>query len=391
MDIKPNSRQTQSCHLFSRAGTPPLLCSPPSGHSSASSSSRASAAPAPAAGPAALGGGRDGSALVATCDVDVAALRNRIAELESDNVKLACQNDSLKKQVKHLKQSVRRCASKQTKLDGKYESLQKELEKARIKDGRYFPNDHTALMCVAKRVAANVPACTLGFTMGIDVHATTVTSWEIKFRAARIAAMKSYIQTGYTDIYSELAYRSAVCPEEVGWSFVIHQLRGDATNGRVHHFPFALSPPLPSPLSLSYAVVACVPNATLVPTYRRCLHFGPSLPHLSFYALVARHSRACARVYACVRVCACVCVCVCVCVRAWLCACVCAWVCVCACPCSLTIACLITYTDTCTFRESVLIMFADACRRDSWLVSVPPVRKCVRLDDCRHHASHHSS
>ena len=168
------------------------------------------------------------------------SLQQRIVELEAERDALQSTTDALtdantalQRKVRTLQQLHRRGNAKKARQAASIADLEGELKFTRIKSGVRFASDHAALTAIAQRAAANVPAYSLGFAMGIDISGTTITSWETKLRSARIASMHSFIRAGYSDSLDELTYRHLSGESDVGWSFVVHNLRGDATNTRV--------------------------------------------------------------------------------------------------------------------------------------------------------------
>ena len=79
---------------------------------------------------------------------------------------------------------------------------------------------------VLRRCASNLAAHALGLALMTDVHRTTVTKWEIRLRAATLAAARRFHR------FCQLVLKTCSVPDD-SWLFQIHTMRGDATNSKV--------------------------------------------------------------------------------------------------------------------------------------------------------------
>eukprot|EP00959_Pyramimonas_sp_CCMP1952_P012504 264186-Pyramimonas_sp.AAC.1 len=83
-----------------------------------------------------------------------------------------------------------------------------------------------AFCMVLRRCMSNLSAQSLGLAFMADVHRSTVTRWEVRFRAALVMAARRF--------HSTCRARLATDPApSIGWRLQLHVVRGDATNSAV--------------------------------------------------------------------------------------------------------------------------------------------------------------
>ena len=99
---------------------------------------------------------------------------------------------------------------------------------------REFQGEHSCwytprggYLLAARRCLSNCAAYGLGFALTRNIHHTTVSRWEIKLRAAFVAAGRCFFHSATSELVQHRAGR------EPGWMFFINQYRSDATNAAV--------------------------------------------------------------------------------------------------------------------------------------------------------------
>jgi hypothetical protein len=119
-----------------------------------------------------------------------------------------------------------------TKLEITTADLAKELSSKRDADfkrgrqGERFFSVRGGMTLALKRSFANAAACTVGRTLGVDVHHTTVSRWEVKLRACQLNSMRTWMKQQH----QMLEMKSLSCPRV---RVSIKCMRSDATNSKV--------------------------------------------------------------------------------------------------------------------------------------------------------------
>ena len=95
----------------------------------------------------------------------------------------------------------------------------------RGKIGRYF-SAAGGLMMACKQAGSLASSTGIGLTLGTDVHASTVSAWQVRLRAAQLLKHKKWLlekreEARYVEPWQEKAFR-----------FQLHRYRADASNGR---------------------------------------------------------------------------------------------------------------------------------------------------------------
>ena len=118
----------------------------------------------------------------------------------------------------------KRCKSARDKVEAhKKEQALKILKKG--KHQRYF-TARGGLNIALRKSVCGVAAHALGLALELDVHTSTVTTWEHKLRATQISAMRWFYKMRYADIIMKAR-------TDGGLWLALHDIRADATNANV--------------------------------------------------------------------------------------------------------------------------------------------------------------
>lgn len=150
-------------------------------------------------------------------------LRSRISELKG---KLANQAMMLRAARRDARAKGKALEAAESKVAA-HDSCVAAMTSRRDGRQRYF-SGKGGLFLAAKRALSNAAAQSIGLTMGVDCHGTTVARWEITLRATMVAAFRFW-QRGHEDDMDNVA------PWECGgFRLRFRRIRCDATNTGVY-------------------------------------------------------------------------------------------------------------------------------------------------------------
>lgn len=148
----------------------------------------------------------------------IGQLRKKEAIITRLRLRLRQIGDSARKQHK-------RVANTKTKQKHRKATEAKTAEH-RGKKGRWY-TPRGGFLLAARRCISNCAAYSVGLVIMRDLSHPTVTKWEIKFRAALVAASRMFVSHAVEDIAQHLVSKAD------GWKFLYNSYRSDATNANV--------------------------------------------------------------------------------------------------------------------------------------------------------------
>ena len=161
-----------------------------------------------------------------------------VTRLGTEVIKLEAENGKLRRALEYCKGRLRSAQQRNRRAEGLiaiYVAEEEERAKQSFKvgDAQRFFSVRGGFSLALRRAVSGASCQSLGLAMALDVHRTTVARWEINFRAARVATMRSFL----FDSYMQLAMAEDEDDDSDGdvnstntWTVALHFMRCDATN-----------------------------------------------------------------------------------------------------------------------------------------------------------------